>query len=621
MGNGLTTAGNLLFEDVVPQQFREGHEGALDAGSIKSILQRVADQEPHRYRDISHKLLQLGMRASTETDTSFGLEDLHSPIDKASLLRQVEAQEDGIFANKSLTPKQRENELIKLYAHHSGKTPGLVFDAAMARGSNLAKMVASGARGSKGQLNSNIGADWLVLDSNSNPVPIPIKSSYAEGMSPGEYFAASYGTRLGLTATKFSVQNAGYLSKQLASAAHDQVVTEDDCGTDRGIPTDADDKDNIGAVLARPVAGHPGGTVISSHTLRDFKHKGVKSFMVRSPLTCNSPNGLCSTCAGLRERGHTPALMENVGLASASAMGEPLAQSTLSTKHAGGVASSTSKAVTGFKAIDQLVQVPEVFQGGAVVANRDGAVTRIEPAPQGGNYVHVEDEPHYVGQGVGLKVKRGDRLEAGDILSEGVPNPADIVKHKGIGEGRLYFVKAMKRAFEDNGMQMDRRNLEVIGRALVNHVKIEDPEGLGNHLPDDVIEYNQIERDYQPKDKVLKLHPDKATDHYLAKPALHYTIGTRITPRVAKQLSDNGEKEIEVTQESPGFSPEMQRVADIPGFKQDWLAQFAGSHLKKRTLDAVHSGDAVSDIHGVSFISGLAKGVEFGRPPKGIVGY
>jgi hypothetical protein len=157
---------------------------------------------------------------------------------------------------------------------------------------------------------------------------------------------------------------------------------------------------------------------------------------------------------------------------------------------------------------------------------------------------------------------------------------------------------------------------------LVNHVRITNPDGFGGFLPDDVVEYDAIEHGLGAPDKPgTPLAPSKALGKFLSKPALHYSIGTRVTPSVVKTLSDNGESSIDTTDDSPGFEPEMQRVADIPGFKQDWMAQFAGSRLKNRLQRSVHSGDAVSNIHGISYIPGLAKGTEFGKPPPGVVGY
>lgn len=756
-----TTIGRLHLNSIVPKEFRSDipEDQPIGSEQAQKILQHVAEVAPERYREISHAMLKLGAKASTETNSSFSLNDLKSPIDKKGLIQQSDREEAAIMANPALSPQQKERERVKLYNRNSSDMPGRVYDAALSQGSNLARMVASGARGNKGQLNSNIGADWLVLDPNNEPVPVPIKNSYSEGLSPAEYFAASYGTRLGLVSTKLGVQQSGYLNKQLAAAAHDLVVTTDDCGTDRGIPTTPDDKDNIGAVLSRATAGYPAGTPLTSKNLRDLKNKGVENMLVRSPVTCQAKGGICAQCAGIRERNRFPAIMDNLGLAAASSLTEPLSQglmclaegelvrmhdysmrpiqdvkvgefvmgadiygrtfgvlvtnrfenglrpchrtsfrsdgevitlrSTLdhkllvaldepggvfqilpvghqathvlavgsghelfprissepigelptydlevdhpdhlfvlgnnlivsnSTKHSAGVASAGSaRTVSGFQAVDSLVQIPETFPGGAAIAQNDGKVTKLEPAPQGGQFMTIGDQRHYLSPEMTPSVKIGDEVEAGDALSDGIPNPSEITKHKGIGSGRYYFVEAMKNAFKANGLSANRRNIEIMSRALVNHVRVTDPEGYANNLPDDITEYQAVEDNYQPDKDTVALAPQKAIGSYLQKPALHYTIGTRITPKVAKRLDLLGEKEIFTSPNEPGFTPEHIRGMSITEHKKDFLSQWAGSGLSRKLLREVQSGDATSDIHGQSYVSGMAFGLEFGMKSK-----
>lgn len=619
-----TTPGRFLFDSIVPQQFRAHLKPGTPIGSaeVGDILQKIAEQDPDKYRDVSFGLLRLGTKGSVETNTSFSLKDLLPPIDKSAIVQKVEAEEDKIFADKTLTPDERDKRLVALYGKYGQEMPGQVFDAAFAKGSRLAHMVASGARGNKGQLNSNIGADWLVVDSNSRPVPVPLKHNYAEGLDPAEYFAASYGTRRGLISTKFAVADAGFLSKQLTAAAQDLVVTDKDCETARGIPVEVDDKDNVGSILARSVAGVPAGTMITGKILNQLREAGAKSMVVRSPITCKAHGGgICSVCAGLRERNRLPAKMDNIGIAAASSLAEPLAQGMLSEKHTGGVASSTKNRVGGFQAINALAQVPEVFPDGAVVSEKDGQVTRIHPAPQGGHFITIDGEDHYVGPQQDVTVKVGDKLEAGDTLSTGVVNPADVVRHKGIGEGRLYFMNAMRRQFKDAGIKADRRNLEVLSRAIVNHVRIEDPDLSDRYLPDDVVEYEPFEGSYTPRQGTKKFEVNKSIGKYLEKPALHFSVGTRITPRVAKTLADFGETHLDVHDDPPGFQPEMVRLMESSSHRPDWMTRLGGSYISRNLVNSVHQGDASSKVHSTHPIPSLAEGVNFGRPPQGMVAY
>ena len=324
-----------MFESLIPEEHRAHLDPAapIETRAVKSILQHVADTHPERYRELSAGLLKLGNKGALETDSSFGLDDLRAPVDSEAIRAQLRREEDRVFARKDLSPKAKQAELIKLYGRLSNDMPEKVYQAALGNGSNLAKMVASGARGNKQQLNSNVGMDGLVVDAVGEPVPVPIDRSYAEGLSPAQYFAASYGTRSGLVTLKQAVPNAGFLSKQLSAANQDLIVTAHDCGTTRGLPVSADDRDNVGSLLARPTAGHPAGTAVTSRMLKDFQAHGVKRLLVRSPITCGQEKGICASCAGIRERATLPPLNDNIGIAAASAAGEPLSQGLISSKH------------------------------------------------------------------------------------------------------------------------------------------------------------------------------------------------------------------------------------------------------------------------------------------------
>ena len=138
----------------------------------------------------------------------------------------------------------------------------------------------------------------------------------------------------------------------------------------------------------------------------------------------------------------------------------------LSMKHTGGVAGE-GKTASGFDHIDQLIQVPKPFKGGAAHSEADGAVTRDTPAPAGGKYVYVDGQEHFVPADAKLKVQQGDRVEASEVLSEGIPNPAKIVEHQRIGEGRRYLADVFRNAMRRAGIGANRRNAELLARRLI----------------------------------------------------------------------------------------------------------------------------------------------------------
>lgn len=616
-----TTVARLIFDSIVPDKFRSDLPVDKPIGSkeVKDILQRVAEEDPERYKDISFKLLRLGSRGAVETGSSFSMKDLESPIDKKKLMDEVASEENIIFSDKTLTQEKKEEKLIKLYNRYSSKMPEMVFEASIKKGSNLAKMVASGARGNKSQLNSNIGADFLVMDQTNTPVPIGIKSSYTQGMTPAEYFAASYGTRAGLIATKFSTQNSGFLAKQINAASMDLIVTEDDCKTNSGIPVTIDEKDNVGSVLAKGVGGYKPGTLITSKILKDIQRQGKAKILVRSPISCGSSNGVCSKCCGIREKGRFPSISDAVGLAAASALTEPLSQSLLSTKHSAGVANVAK--VTGFKAINALFQVPETFPDKASLAESDGVVDRIEKMPQGGLNITINGKDHYVSPDHEILIKRGDKVEAGDRISSGLMNPSDVVRLKGVGSGRLSLLKQIQDTFKDNGIDVSRRNAELVSRAVVDHVTVTDSDETSQYLPDEIVEYSSFSKSYAPRADAIKSTPKNSIGKFLESPVLHYTIGTRITPSVARELEDMEEKEVYVSDAEPAFKPVMVRLMENPSHDKDWMSQLGTSYVQKNLRKNVIRGDVTSNIHGTNPLPALAYGVEFGKPPKGVVGY
>ncbi len=220
-------------------------------------------------------------------------------------------------------------------------------------------------------------------------------------------------------------------------------------------------------------------------------------------------------------------------------------------------------------------------------------------------------QTYYIPAGFNPTVKVGDQVEAGDIVSEGIVNPSEIVTHKGIGEGRRYFTEAMRKAFDESGMGVNRRNFEVISRGAVDHVKITHPEGLGDHLADAVVSYQTIEKGYKPREDAQLTRIDLARGKYLEEPILHHTIGTRVTSRMIDEFKRHNVTAVHVHNNPPPFVPEMQRLLDVPAHIPDWAHQLYSTYLEKRLINAVNTGMQAS-IKGPSPVLGLAYGVGFG---------
>lgn len=606
-----TTVGQLLINEALPEELRD-YERTLDKKSIGTLLRMVAQHYPDKYNDISYALMQIGANAATVAGrpASISLDGLRIGEKAGELRRELRKKLKAILHMPKLTQEQRDELIIKAVGQASEELQDVNMAEQLAAGNSLALQVNSGARGNPSQFRSLTVGDLLVQDHRDQMIPVPIVNSYSEGVDPVEYWAGSYGARKGTVDTKFATPKGGFLAKQLALTTHRLMVTEEDCGTTNGIPVEGNDPDNVGAVLPRSYGRVSAGTVI---TPKNLKRLPKKTILVRSPLTCQAKGGVCAKCSGVRERGKFPEIGDNIGIAAAQALSEPITQSALSSKHSGGVVGAGPTAA-GFDAINQLVQVPKTFREGAAISDVDGRVERIESAPQGGTFITVAGRRHYVPAGLKPLVAAGDAVEAGDVLSQGLPNPAAIVHHKGIGAGRWHFMKIFRDTLKASRINVNRRNIELLSRGLINHAKIIDAGGMPDVLPDDVVEFNTITRGYTPRDGTKVVPPKRAVGRYLEKPVAQYSIGTKVTPRIAAELKQFGIPSVSVNDEEPGFVPEMVRAVDTLSYSPDWMVRLGGFNLKRGLLESVHRS-RTSKEHQESFMPALARGVEFGKAP------
>ena len=612
-----TTIGQLLINDALPEDLRD-YKRSFGKKSVKEFFEEVAAKHPEQYAEISDRVHRLASSISTfhGRNASLSLAAFKTPDSVRKLHKEIEAKVQKILAGPGTTDAKHD-KIVETVSDYLDPVTDANLAAGIAENNPLAMQVTSGSRGSNVQFRKLRGGSLLVTDHKDRPVPIPILSSLADGLDPVQYYAAAFGARRGEAVKKMATPKSGYLGKQMAAASHKIVVTEKDCGTANGIQVPAADLDSIGAVLAADVGKFKAGEVLTS---RHLKALDDKTIMVRSPLTCQAEHGICSQCAGKRESGFPP-IGSNLGLPAGQSVAEPLTQSLMQVRHLGGAMQKkrVTKTKSGLDLINQLVQVPESFPGGAAIANSEGRIDDIEDAPQGGKFVSIAGKQHWVPEDQEVLVQKGDNVEAGDVLSSGIPNPAEIVRHKGIGEGRRQFVDIFRKTLADAGQPAHRRNLEILARGLINHVRVTDLDGPADTVPDDVTEYDNIVRGYQPRYGAQSVTPKAAVGMYLEKPVMHYSIGTKVTPRVAKNLGDTKITNVLAHPDKPPFVPEMQRAMETLAHSDDWMVRMAGLYGTKRsTLQAVHRGGESSE-HSLSYIPGLAKGVDFGKgPPEAI---
>lgn len=605
-----TTVGQILVNSALPEDMRD-YNRVLDKQGLKALLRELLDRHPDRYKEVVHRLNITGADVAFSGGSSFSLRDLRSSQTKKRIVREVDVKLRRII-NSQLSDDKKDARIVELLAGYMDEMRSGTHAEGLDEDNRFSRAIASGARGNPANLSSLRGADLMVLDHKDRPIPIPITHNFSEGLSPAEYFAGAYGTRKGIVSAKMSVAEAGFYGKQLANASSRLLVTDEEPLANTGLPVETDDEDNEGAVLARDCGHYKAGTVLTPSILRALKRSGHDEILVHSPISAGG-RGVPRLAAGIRERGGWSPVGDNVGIAAAQALSEPLSQAQLSAKHSAGVVGAAHETgVQGFKAINQLVQIPRSFQNAAALSELDGRVTRIEAAPQGGNYIWVNDERHYAHPGIELRVKLGDKVEAGDVLSAGIPNPADVVRHKHVGEGRRYLAEQLRQTLRDQGIPVNRRNVELVARGLINHVRVVEVDGVDGALPDDIVSYDELARTYRPRFGNITIAPPSARGKYLEKPVLHYSIGTRLTPSVIARLRKHKIGQVVVHADPPPFEPHMVRAMETTLHDPDWFRRLSGFYIGKGFMQAVQRGGE-SEVHGQNWGHSLAEGRGFGR--------
>lgn len=606
-----TTAGRLLIEDALPETLKADLPEELNKKGIGDLFGKLAELGSDEYRDTAYKLQKLG-DIGTLYSGGYSFNPAHmlaSPeVDKVR--NDIRTNISHILKDRTLDPTKR-NQLIVDTVNNSKPKLMDVLKKSMTKDNKLAMQIVSGAKGNIDNFASLVAGDLLYNDQNYKPIPFPVLKSYAEGLDPHEYWASTYGGRQGIVLLKLGTATSGYAAKRVMQAAHRASVVDLDAPEHeksphlRGLPVKTGDPDNEGSLLAHDVGPYKKNTVITKNIMEDLENKGIDDILVRSAsVGGHYSGGVYARDVGLMDHNVLPPRGYQAGIVSANAVSEPMTQTVISSKHTGGVAGAT-KGQQGFPVMDQMISVPETYKGGAVYSSKDGIVKSVAPTGYGGFFVNVDGQAHYVDPEREITVKPGDKVEAGDTLSDGVHNPSEVVKYQGIGEARKQFIQHFSEVARNSGFKPHRRNLELIVKGLINHVKLKDE--LDEFSPGEIVPYHVVEHRYKPRKDSQDLTVTAAKGQYLEQPVLHHTIGTRITSKVQNDLKKFGVQNVKAHKEPPMFEPTMIRSHDVAGHDPDWGTRFLGMNLNKNILRAAHTG-GVSDEVSSSFVPTLMAG-------------
>lgn len=272
-----TTVGQLLLNEILPPDMRD-YTRTFDKKSLQTVFSELADRYPDKYSEINQKFHTLAQDTVTMQggSASLSLKSLRTPDAVKKVHAEITVGIQKILKGPG-NKAEKDDKIVELISGRIDEVTELNYTEGMKEKNPLALQVFSGARGNKSQFRSLRGGDMLVVDHKDRPIPIPILASYSEGLDPVQYWAGAYGARKGAVSTKFATPKSGFLGKQLAMASHRLLVTEKDCGTTNGIPSQASDYDNEGAVLAQDVGDFKAGSVLD---LRSLKKLGDRKSVV-----------------------------------------------------------------------------------------------------------------------------------------------------------------------------------------------------------------------------------------------------------------------------------------------------------------------------------------------------
>lgn len=586
------TLGQYLLNDALPKEHAVSKP--LDKKALYAHLYELAQKNPEVAADSINKLRELGHEIATTEGLTITLADITPDPKSRPILRSALAATKRTKdpAKKADIIMQTQERLLKQAPMHPG---------------SQGMLVRSGARGKPVQLMRTINAAVHAKDPVGRTYPWLIHHSYSEGLRPSEMWVDHTQSRNNIIESNLAVTEPGDLSKILVNNMSDQLVLSEDCGTTNGVVMSTNDPNIADRYLARVEGGFPRNTLITPQVLTKLRRK-LRNVMVRSPMTCELGDGVCQKCYGLNEYGNNQKLGTNVGMRSAQALTEPMTQFTISAKHGLGT-SRRAKQVSGLRALRQFLDIPKSFVNKAIVATVAGTVDRIEKAPQGGHRVFIENKMYYIPPTIDPVVREGQRVEPGDVLSEGNPMPNEIVQYKGMGAGRKYLVDHLHNVYKDRGVDIDKRHLEILARSHLNQVRVEDdPEGRFH--PGEIVPYSTM-LTHLKKD-VRSVPITKAGGELLAQGYAHYTAGTPITPEIMRDLKKNKIKTVLVSKRPPTLSFVMRPISRNPLLNPDWMARLGHRYLKESILEGAHFGQS-SQLHGTHPIPAYVYGAEFGR--------
>ncbi|MDC3181246.1 DNA-directed RNA polymerase subunit beta' [Gammaproteobacteria bacterium] len=456
-----TTPGRVTLKRVLPD--------SMPFGMINTVLKKkdISNLVNECYRRCDTKqtvvfvdqIMYLGFEYATKSGASIGIDNIEIPEQKQSILDRGEKSVEVIqkqFDSGLITQKEFSNKVIDVWSDVADKVADIMMkdmstdtyidsdgkEQKQASANPVFMMADSGARGSVAQLRQLAGMRGPMSRPDGSIIEKPVTSNLKEGLDVLQYYTTTHGSRKGLADTALKTANSGHLTRRLVDVAQDLVITEVDCQTESGIEISSHIEGGeiveslvdrvLGRVLSSDVEGIDGKIIIKRGEMLDEKNVQlldehcVERVHVRTVITCDTKEGVCSLCYGRDlARGRMVNMGEAVGIIAAQSIGEPGTQLTLRTFHIGGAASRASaenniqSRISGSVRLNN-IKTLQSEEGRLIAISRSGSISVIDSSGR-------EVEKYPIAYGAKIMFSDGEEIIAGSVLAEWDPYTHSII--------------------------------------------------------------------------------------------------------------------------------------------------------------------------------------------------
>jgi DNA-directed RNA polymerase subunit beta' len=608
VGGVETTVGRMLVNKALPEKLRR-HDIVMDGKQTAVLIDTIARENPRILAPSIDALKDLGNEYAYLSGLTVTLDDLTIPKDEMGKIMSKHDAQAG-EARKTKPGKAQDSKVVQIYSGAYGELKSMSEKHLREKGSSLFQMVASGGRGDLAQMTQIASAPLLVEDIRGRVHPHAVRTGYGHGMRPVDYWVANYGSRRGAVETKVSTAEPGALTKSMVqSAIENRIVPGDAPDHERGIDFQVSDREGLGRYIMKPYPGvAKRGDLFDPQMRERFRAKGISTVELGSPLMSTHPNGTYALSYGVDERGRPMRPGAFIGITASQAIGEPMTQLILRSKHVQGLTGVGAGTISSFDKLKALLTMPQEMPHKAAMAMEHGVVEAVQKT-HGGHDIRVGGRTYFTA--FDPVVKPGAKVSAGDRLSDGLLDPRELLETKGVGPTRKYLVDEIYGIFNGN---LRKKHIETVVRSVTDTGLIVDSGNRHDVIEGDSLPLNLIHAENQKG--AVRITPNLARNTMLMEEVEHLGgLGKILTDDDVEKLQSMGRSHVMANPNPIRYRPLLKGVEMQPFARKDWMANLSYRRLR----DVIQKGVAEgwkSDVNGWNPIAGLAYGATLADPVK-----